>query len=226
MSRMNTATIIVSVLLAVLPEIANAELLSATARSGGRDGRSGRDKGELSRIAARSFRSATRENILGRSAGQSAAARRPEETRMSQISRSLDLAKLERTVRYRPLIEHYSSLNAVDPELVAAIIYAESGGDPTAISSQGAAGLMQLMPQTAAGLGVSDRHNAEENIASGTRYLGQLLDRFGSTELALWAYNAGPTAVERGRIPSETRQYVPRVLRVKSALQRLSAETN
>ena len=225
MSRMNTAIIIVSVLLVVLPEIANAELLSATARSG-RDGRPGRDKGELSRIAARSFRSGTRENILGRSAGQSAAARRPEETRMSQISRSLDLAKLERTVRYRPLIEHYSSLNGVDPELVAAIIYAESGGDPTAISSQGAAGLMQLMPQTAAGLGVSDRHNAEENIASGTRYLGQLLDRFGSTELALWAYNAGPTAVKRGRIPSETRQYVPRVLRVKRALQRLSSETN
>lgn len=226
MSRMNTAIIIVSVLLAVLPEIVGAELLSATTRSG-RDGRSGRDKGELSRIAARSFRSATRENILGRSAGQSAAAvRRPEKIRMSQVSRSLDLAKLERTVRYRPLIEHYSNLNGVDPELVAAIIYAESGGDPAAISSQGAAGLMQLMPQTAAGLGVSDRHNAEENIASGTRYLGQLLDRFGSTELALWAYNAGPTAVERGRIPRETRQYVPRVLRVKSALQQLSSEKN
>ena len=87
-------------------------------------------------------------------------------------SRTLDLANLERTVRYRPLIEHYSHLNGVDPELVAAIIYAESGGDPKAVSTQGAAGLMQLMPATAAELGVTDRHDAEQNISSGTRYLG------------------------------------------------------
>ena len=76
----------------------------------------------------------------------------------------------------------------------------------------GAAGLMQLMPITAKELGVTDRFDPEQNIESGTRYLRRLLDRFGSTELALWAYNAGPSAVEAGRMPLETQEYVPRVL--------------
>ena len=177
---------------------------------------------ELDRIATRSYRSDIRANILNRSAE-----RAEPETGARMTSRAatmaLDLANLERTVRYRPLIEHYSHLNGVDPELVSAIIYAESGGDPKAVSTQGAAGLMQLMPATAAELGVSDRHDAEQNISSGTRYLGQLMDRFGSTELALWAYNAGPGAVKAGRMPSQTRRYVPRVLRVKRVLERLNS---
>ena len=221
MTKANRATTIILSLLILLPEIGRAELASGFTRSG-------RDKGELSRIAARSFRAGAVEDILGRSGATPAVLRGPvRETgrqRISQKSAGLELAKLERTVRYRQLIEHYSKLNGVDPELVAAIIYSESGGDPSAVSSQGAAGLMQLMPQTAAGLGVSDRHDAEENIASGTRYLGQLMDQFGSTEVALWAYNAGPGAVKKGRIPSETRQYVPRVLRVKGALEQLGLE--
>ncbi len=76
---------------------------------------------------------------------------------------------------------------------------------------------MQLMPATAAGLGVENRFDPEENIASGTRYLSYLLGRFQSVEVALWAYNAGPTAVRQGRMPLETQEYVPKVLRLRRA---------
>ena len=79
---------------------------------------------------------------------------------------------------------------------------------------------MQLMPITAKELGVTDRFDPEQNIDSGTRYLRRLIDRFGSAELALWAYNAGPTAVESGRMPEETQEYVPRVLLLKNSLSR------
>ena len=70
-------------------------------------------------------------------------------------------------------------------------------------------------------LGVKDPTNPHESIASGTRYLRDMLDKFGSTELALWAYNAGPGAVERGRLPAETQDYVPRVLAVRKAMRSL-----
>ena len=82
---------------------------------------------------------------------------------------------------------------------------------------------MQLMPGTAAELGVEDLFDLEQNIASGTRYLGALLERFKSVELALWAYNAGPRAVEQNRMPGETQKYVPQVLRVKTSLKTLTA---
>jgi soluble lytic murein transglycosylase-like protein len=103
------------------------------------------------------------------------------------------------------------------PELIRSVIRAESGFRPDAVSPAGAMGLMQLMPETAAELGVSDPFNAGQNIDGGARYLRQMLDRFGGRiELALAAYNAGPGAVEKhaGRVPyPETRDYVQRVLR-------------
>lgn len=118
---------------------------------------------------------------------------------------------------YMDLIEEYSVLHAVDPNLVMAVVQAESGGNPNALSPKGAAGLMQLMPATAAALGVENRFDPEENIASGIRYLSELLNRFKSVEVALWAYNAGPTAVRQGRMPLETQEYVPKVLRLRRA---------
>ena len=116
---------------------------------------------------------------------------------------------------YREMIEQYSALHELEPALVKAVIAAESGGDPRAVSASGAAGLMQLMPGTAAQLGVENVFDPEQNIASGTRYLRSLIDRFGSVEVALWAYNAGPAAVEKNRLPAETEAYVPKVLKLR-----------
>jgi Transglycosylase SLT domain len=111
-----------------------------------------------------------------------------------------------------------ASKYGVDPNLVAAIIWAESSGDPNAVSTRGAKGLMQLMPETARDLGVNQIFDPGENVEGGTRYLRQLLDaNGGDVRLALAAYNAGPDAVRRHRgVPPyrETELYVGRVIRV------------
>ncbi len=101
-------------------------------------------------------------------------------------------------------------------QLVTAIIKVESNFNPRAVSSEGAIGLMQLMPATAERLGVKNAFDIRQNINAGCRYLKGLVDRFeGNLELAVAAYNAGPGAVEKyGKIPpyKETRNYVKRVL--------------
>ena len=103
------------------------------------------------------------------------------------------------------------------PELISAVIRAESNFQVRAVSSAGARGLMQLMPATAKELGVKDSFDIEQNIDGGARYLRKMLDRFGgNVRKALAAYNAGPGTVIKynGRVPyPETRQYVKRVLR-------------
>ena len=105
--------------------------------------------------------------------------------------------------------------NRVSPALVKAVIAAESSFDQLAVSAKGAQGLMQLMPATAAELGVTDAFSADQNVAGGARYLREMLDRYDDLGSAIAAYNAGPTAVDRYRgIPPypETRDYVKRVL--------------
>ncbi|MCU0592606.1 MAG: lytic transglycosylase domain-containing protein [Desulfobacterales bacterium] len=105
----------------------------------------------------------------------------------------------------------------LSPELIRGVIRAESNFQADAVSSAGAKGLMQLMPETARELGVSNPFDIQQNIDGGARYLRQMLDRFGGDlKRALAAYNAGPGAVEQfnGDVPySETRQYVQRVLK-------------
>lgn len=102
----------------------------------------------------------------------------------------------------------------VDPRLLASLVWAESGFRADARSHAGAIGLTQLMPGTAAGLGV-DPTDPVQNLVGGARYLRAQLDRFGSPELALAAYNAGPARVaQAGGVPriAETQAYVPRVM--------------
>ena len=113
-------------------------------------------------------------------------------------------------------IDTYSKLYNVDPKLIRALMKQESAFQPFALSTSGAMGLMQLMPGTADGLGVSDPYNIEENIRGGTQYLSQQIGTFNNDlELALAAYNAGPNAVkEYGGIPpyEQTQNYVKMVM--------------
>jgi soluble lytic murein transglycosylase-like protein len=117
---------------------------------------------------------------------------------------------------YAPMIEQAAARYGIDPSLLYGLIEQESGFDPSAKSSAGAAGLTQLMPSTAASLGVSEPLNPAQSIEGGARYLSQLLHQFaGNTTDALAAYNAGPGAVEQyGGVPPypETQQYVAKVL--------------
>ena len=117
---------------------------------------------------------------------------------------------------YDAVIEQEAAANDVDPNLVRAVIQAESAFNPWAKSHKGAMGLMQLMPGTARQFGVRDPYNPVENIRAGVAYLKQLLVRFAhNIELALAAYNAGPKAVERygTKVPPyrETRNYVAKI---------------
>ena len=114
------------------------------------------------------------------------------------------------------MVTRVSSEHGLDPRLVHALVRVESGYDPRAVSSKGALGLMQIMPETARRLHVKHPFDPEENVDAGVRELGRLIDRYvGDLPRALAAYNAGEGAVERYRgIPPfrETRNYVARIM--------------
>jgi hypothetical protein len=113
------------------------------------------------------------------------------------------------------VIDEASATYGVSADLVKAVIQTESAFNPVAVSPVGALGLMQLMPVTAAYLGVADPFDPRQNVNGGVKYLSMLLDRFnGNVALALAGYNAGPTAVARHKgIPPyrETRGYVQKI---------------
>ncbi len=112
-------------------------------------------------------------------------------------------------------IDKAAARHSVDPNLVRALVKVESNFNPNAVSRKGAMGLMQLMPQTARQLKVSNPFNPDENVDAGVRHLKRLLDSYGgNVQLSLAAYNAGSGAVARSAgIPhfSETRNYVRRI---------------
>ena len=118
---------------------------------------------------------------------------------------------------YRELVEAAAARYSVDADLITSVIAVESSFDPRAVSRKNARGLMQLLPQTAARLGVQNIYDPQENIDAGTRYLRELLQRYNNDlVLALAAYNAGPERVQQyGHVPpfAETISYVRRVKR-------------
>lgn len=124
---------------------------------------------------------------------------------------------------FEPIIRSLASEYGVDKSLVKAVIHAESGYNPNAVSSKGAQGLMQLMPKTAQGLKVNNSLDPKDNIRGGVRYLRFLLDTFkGDVTLALAAYNAGLSRVSQyGGVPpyAETRNYISKVLSYQKSYQ-------
>ena len=128
-----------------------------------------------------------------------------------QSSRLLPVPKEE----LKLLIDRYARFFGLSPQLVQAVVQAESGYNVKALSNKGAMGLMQLMPGTAELLGVTNAWDPQQNVRGGTAYLKQQLDRFGSVRLAVAAYNAGPNAVAKySGVPPyrETQEYVEKVL--------------
>jgi soluble lytic murein transglycosylase len=128
------------------------------------------------------------------------------------------------TSRYDHYIKEASRRFGLDFPLVKAVIKAESNFEPLAISRAGAIGLMQIMPKNFKNLQIKDPYDPWQNIKGGTRYLKQMIERFGGElPLALAAYNAGPHVVERyNSIPpyKETKEYVKRVMRHYRSLKK------
>lgn len=130
----------------------------------------------------------------------------------------------DRMGKFKPLIEAKARKYDLDPNLLAALVRQESNFNPYAVSSCGAMGLGQLMPETARGLGVMDPFNATQNLDGAAKYLRQMLDTFGgNTKKALAAYNAGPGAVRKyGGIPPyrETQNYVKAIMSHKGIMEK------
>lgn len=139
--------------------------------------------------------------------------------------------------KYDELINHYSAKHGIPAIMTKAVMQQESGMNPNATSRVGAGGLMQLMPSTAADLGVKDRYDPEQNIYGGTKYLAQMLKRYGGdTNKALAAYNAGPNRLDGiiakhgdgwlQHTPKETQNYVQSVgSKMSPGMQEIEADT-
>ena len=132
-----------------------------------------------------------------------------DEERLIYIMQELNTQVMKYSIRYN-----------VNPALVYAIIYAESMGNPRAISHVGARGLMQLMPATARSIGVSDYYNPEQNIMGGCKYITELYNYVGYDEInMLRAWNAGLSLYYQDIIPYETKNFVSKVLYVKGLIE-------
>ena len=147
---------------------------------------------------------------------------------LRQLAGRESAAAADTLARHGADLAEASRAASVPPALVLAVVMEESGGDADARSPKGAHGLMQLMPGTAAELGVADPGDPGQNLHGGARYLGRMLERYeGRLDLALAAYNAGPGTVDRAgrQVPDypETRRYVQKVM---ARYERLGGGTN
>lgn len=139
---------------------------------------------------------------------------KPEIKEAVELKSKIDLKA--QSTNIDEIVETFSNKYGIDGDFIKAIIKQESGFNQNATSKKGAMGLMQLMPKTAESLGVLDAYNPTQNIEGGVKYLKSLLDKFDNNrELALAAYNAGPSAVKKyGGIPpyKETQNYVNSIM--------------
>ena len=120
----------------------------------------------------------------------------------------------------KDIIDECAEKYNIDNELIRAMIQVESGWTTDAVSNKGAQGLMQLMPRTAAMLGVEDPFDPAQNIEGGVRYISDLTDKYrGDIEKALAAYNAGPARVDSGNIPEVSKRYVRNIMSIYRRLR-------
>ena len=135
---------------------------------------------------------------------------------LTQVSGSAALARFDAAssrIPYAAQIRSAAVANGIDPSLLAGLVYAESDFDPKSYSSCGASGLCQLMPGTAAGLGVTDIWDVQQNLNGGAKYIAKQLKAFGRVDLALAAYNAGPGTVSSlGKVPDACSGYIAKIL--------------
>ena len=123
-------------------------------------------------------------------------------------------------IELKDVIDDCAEKYNIDNELIRAMIQVESGWNTQAVSNKGAQGLMQLMPRTAAMLGVTNPFDPVQNIEGGVRYISDLTDKYrGDIEKALAAYNAGPTRVDSGNIPEVSKRYVKNIMAIYRRLR-------
>ena len=138
-------------------------------------------------------------------------------------ARSKNISGKTSYTELKAIIDECAEKYNIDNELIRAMIQVESGWDTQAVSNKGAQGLMQLMPRTAAMLGVDDPFDAEQNIEGGVRYISDLTDKYrGDIEKALAAYNAGPTRVDSGDIPEVSKRYAKNIMAIYRKLRKVS----
>ena len=146
---------------------------------------------------------------------------------LTEVSGAAALARFDAVssrIPYAAQIRSAATANGIDPLLLASLAYAESGFNPKAVSRCGAQGLTQLMPGTAASLGVTDSFDPQQNLNGGAKYIATQLKTFGRVDLALAAYNAGPGAIKRlGVVPDGKRGYVNVILHKWQSYQEPSA---
>ena len=159
-----------------------------------------------------------RANLMGPSATDPGA--------MVEVSGATALAHFDAissNIPYAAQIRAAAVAAGIDPTLLAGLVYAESNFRPAALSPCGAMGLTQLMPSAAKSLGV-DPWDIQQNLNGGAKYIANLLTRFGRTDLALAAYNAGPGAIAAlGRVPDSKKPYVTKILDKWTSYQELSS---
>ena len=143
--------------------------------------------------------------------------------RVRKRSRSSNVKGKTSYGELKNVIDGYAEKYNIDNELIRAMIQVESGWNTDAVSNKGAQGLMQLMPRTAAMLGVDDPFDPEQNIEGGVRYISDLTDKYkGDVEKALAAYNAGPARVDTGNIPDVSKRYVKNIMAIYRKLREMS----